>query len=590
MDESYVAALIAVWEEVRAALGDRFATLAPELSARIETYLNAPDRESAAQAEVAVEDWIASHAPALDSTIRLQMILAMDAPAVSFDLESLGGRTHVDWQRILQSIAPAVDTGASGSKGAASTTTSKGMDTPGDAESAAAAIGWPVPSADAPAQSPNPPISDLQSPISHSPLITRYTDIACPRRVWVEAPRLTVTVQLTVDLPTRSAAVSKLDVRPDAPVAIRLTAPAFDALNATDQATEILPDADSPPVLFHLKPRVAGPAQLVFDFRQAGNPVGTAVVDIDVTPYEVAAAPEARGGFALAMPQGIDAPDLLLYIHYDTSAGVPQLRFTLDEPRRGLATPFEPVPLLSDPATYAADLYRSLSRLAAEAGGDADNAALQAEIADEVRRLGYKVWRLLIPSGLKDLYLANRTAWQGRTLLVISDEPHIPWELAWPHDTATGARDDAPWSVSLRLLRWLRRDAVSRGYGGPAAALPFQAVACVAPTNTGLHLLEAERSFVLGLLAARAPAAMPARRRPRAAPCCACCARAATTGCMWSRTASRPPASTSPAPSNWRTTTCCPTISSTPTWRGTSPPRGRASCSTFATAGARCGG
>ncbi|MCB9123500.1 MAG: hypothetical protein H6643_03155, partial [Caldilineaceae bacterium] len=152
---------------------------------------------------------------------------------------------------------------------------------------------------DAPAQSP---ISNL--PISTPPLTTRYTDISCPRRVWVEAERVSVVVQLTVDMPTRSAAVSALAVRPDAPVAIRLTAPAFDALNALDQPAEILPEADSPPVVFHLKPRVAGPTRLEFDFRQAGNPVGTAVVDIEITPYAVADAQEARGGFALAMPQG----------------------------------------------------------------------------------------------------------------------------------------------------------------------------------------------------------------------------------------------------------------------------------------------
>src|SRR5690606_21635895 len=100
MGESYVAALIAVWEDLRAALGERFEALAPDLSNLIEAYLTARDTEAAAQAEVAVEDWIAEHAPSLDGAIRLQMILAMDTPAVSFDLESLTGRTQVDWQRI----------------------------------------------------------------------------------------------------------------------------------------------------------------------------------------------------------------------------------------------------------------------------------------------------------------------------------------------------------------------------------------------------------------------------------------------------------------------------------------------------------
>ncbi len=507
MDESYIAALITLWEELRAALGDRFETLAPELSNLIDAYLRADDKERAAQAEVAVEDWIAEHVPALDHSIRLQMNLAMDTPALSFDLEVPSDRDRVNWTSIRQSLTQAIDTGSPGAA-ATSTATSKGIEPAGDTDRAAAADDLPVPPADTgplPVLGPPPAIAT----------VTRYTDISCPRRVWVEAERISVVVQLTVEMPTRSATVAQLAVRPDAAVAIRLTALAFDALNALEQTAEILPDSDSPPVVFHLKPRVAGPTRLEFDFRQAGNPIGSAVVDIEVTPYAVAETSEVRGGFAMAMPQGLDAPDLLLYIQYDTSTATPLLRFTLEETAHGVVSLFEPVPLHSDPAAYAADLYRTLSELADDAGREADDADLQAEIADEVRRLGYRLWRQLIPRGLKERYLADRAAWQGKTLLVVSDEPHIPWELVWPQEGEE--RDEAPWSVSLRLLRWLRPDAVNRYYAGPATALPFQAVACVAPSNTRLQMLDRERTFVLGLLPARhghdaSPAS--AERRP----------------------------------------------------------------------------
>jgi len=489
MDESYIAALIAVWEKLRAALGDRFETLVPELSNRIESYLTAVDPEHAAQAEVAVEDWIDEHVPALDSTIRQQMVLSLDTP----DLES-GRRIQASWQSILQAIASAVDTGRPNNTGGTAETR-KGIEPAGDTERT---VGWPLPPADFTAL---PSASLPAAPAPAVATVTRYTDISCPRRVWVEAERISAVVQLTVEMPTRSAALSQLAVRPDAPMAIRLTAPAFDALNDWEQTAEILPDADSPPVVFHLKPRIAGPARLTFDFRQAGNPVGSAVVDIEVTSSAVAETNEARGGFAVAMPQNIDAPDLLLYIQYDTSTATPLLHFTLEETAHGIVSRFEPVPLRGDPAAYAATLYRTLSELADDAGRAAGDAARQDEIASAVRRLGYQLWRQLIPRGLKEHYLAHRVAWEGKTLLLLSDEPHIPWELVWPQENA--GRDDAPWSVSLRLLRWLRPDAVSRYYAGPAAALPFQAVACVAPTNTNLQMLEEERTFVLGLLPAR---------------------------------------------------------------------------------------
>ena len=362
------------------------------------------------------------------------------------------------------------------------------------------------------AQSLNPSI--YQSPNLQSPLTTRYTDIACPRRVWIGAERLAVVVRLTVAPPTRSAALQALSVREDAPVQIRLTAPAFDLLNAGDQATPILPDADSPPVVFDLKPRVAGPTSLVFDFRQAGNPVGTAVAPIEITAYEVVDAPERRGGAALQLPAGIAPPDLILTIQYDTTGGAPRLLMMLEETATAHVTSFDPVALHRDPAQVATALYSDLTTLAEQAADYADDhtddhtdshatpAAVLAELNDAVQQIGFTLWKTLIPAGLKELYLAHQAAWADKTLLVVSDEPHIPWELVWPYNPATGQADAAPWAMTLRLLRWLRRDAVSSGYAGPPAVIPLRRLACVAPAHTGLAYLADERDFLRELLRA----------------------------------------------------------------------------------------
>ena len=347
---------------------------------------------------------------------------------------------------------------------------------------------------------------NLESPNLQSPTTTRYTDIACPRRVWIGAERLAVVVRLTVAPPTRSAALQSLSVREDAPVQIRLTAPAFDLLNAADQPTPILPDADSPPVVFDLKPRVAGPTNLVFDFRQAGNPIATAVAPIEITPYAVFDAPERRGGAALHLPAGIDPPDLILTIQYDTTGGAPRLLMTLEETATAHVTSFDPTPLRRDPAQAAAALYADLTSLAEQAADyaddHADNAAFLAELNDAVLQIGFTLWKTLIPAGLKELYLARQATWADKTLLVVSDEPHIPWELVWPYNPATGQADAAPWAVSLRLLRWLRRDAVSSGYAGPPAVIPLRRLACVAPAHTGLAYLADERDFLRQLLRA----------------------------------------------------------------------------------------
>ncbi|HHY55069.1 MAG TPA: CHAT domain-containing protein [Chloroflexi bacterium] len=501
MNTSYVNTLLKLMDDLRAALGAEYDRLAPALQTLIDAYLAASNRDAQAWAEADVEDWVAEHAPEVDRAVRLQMVIdaapTSSAPGANDENlaewlqdvgESARRRAVEGYAQILQSIASLFDTGAHGIPKSMQAYESSAEDIVG----AEIRESRPTDS--------NPPISE--SPISQSPITTRYTDIACPRRVWIGAERLAVVVRLTVAPPTRSAALQAFSVRVDAPVQIRLTAPAFDLLNAADQSTPILPDADSPPVVFDLKPRVVGPTSLVFDFRQAGNPVGTAVAPIEITSYEVVDAPESRGGAALQLPTGIDPPDLILTIHYDTTGAAPRLLMTLEETAAARVATFDPVPLRSDPAQVAAALYRDLSERAEVAGNLTDDAAFLAECNEEVQQIGFRLWRDLIPAGLKDLYLAQPTAWADKTLLVVSDEPHIPWELVWPYSPASGQADAAPWAVTLRLLRWLRRDAVSTGYAGPPAVIPLRRLACVAPAHTGLaHLME-ERNFLRDLLRA----------------------------------------------------------------------------------------
>ncbi len=488
MNTSYVNALLKLMDDLRAALGAEYDRLAPALQNLIDAYLAAPDRDAEAWAEAAIEDWVADHAPDVDRAVRLQMVIdaaptstspgdqAENATEWLHDLgESTRRRAVEGYAQVLQSISSLFDTGAHSIPTSMQTYEGGAIDI-GGAEIR-----------ESPPTDPTPSISE--SPISQSPPVTRYTDIACPRRVWIGAVRLTVVVRLTAAPPTHSAAVQRFAVRADAPVQVRLTAPAFDLLNAADQSTPILPDADSPPVVFDLKPRVVGPTSLVFDFRQAGNPVGTAVAPIEITSYEVVDAPESRSGAALHLPEGVAPPDLILTIQYDATGGAPRLLMTLEETAAQRLTTFTPVPLRRDPAQAAAALYRELTDLAEQAARYADDAAFLAELNDSVQQIGFNLWRTFIPADLKELYTARRAEWADKTLLVISDEPHIPWELVWPYTLAGGQADDAPWAVTLRLMRWLRRDAVSNGYAGPPgvipASSPLRRLACVAPERTG---------------------------------------------------------------------------------------------------------
>ncbi len=155
-------------------------------------------------------------------------------------------------------------------------------------------------------------LSDRTSSRTRRDLVTRYTDISCPRQVWVEAPRISVVVRLTVRPPEHSAAVEALAVQAALPVSVRVEAPGFEMLNASEQETLVEPDADSAPVVFDLRPHHVGPTRINLDFFQAGNPVGTVSVPVEITTHRVADEPASRLGQALHIDPAAQAPDLML--------------------------------------------------------------------------------------------------------------------------------------------------------------------------------------------------------------------------------------------------------------------------------------
>lgn len=105
---------------------------------------------------------------------------------------------------------------------------------------------------------------------------------------------------------------------------------------------------------------------------------------------------------------------------------------------------------------------------------------------------------------MQQLYLAEREQWRGKTVLLWSDEPHIPWELVWPYDNSCKDGDDeGPWCTSLRLTRWLRRNGQGDGNEGAPLTVALSALSVLAPTYTLLPDLAAaqhEQRFLASLI------------------------------------------------------------------------------------------
>jgi hypothetical protein len=211
-------------------------------------------------------------------------------------------------------------------------------------------------------------------------------------------------------------------------------------------------------VQFRLVGERVGPGRVMVDLDQDGRPVGSVDLAVEVGGQTDEAAPaptvEVRLGDCLR------PPDVTLTVH-EHRYTLGRLHFTL----------FSRHPLLRDlPWVNHGDL--GTVELRQETIGCVERQLALTNgwgEADRTRRLadlGNSLYDQVLPERLQALCwpLAERGV---HSLLVLSDEPHVPWELIKPYrlNNTTGRREELPfWGETFALARWLR---------GPSAADRF---------------------------------------------------------------------------------------------------------------------
>ena len=131
--------------------------------------------------------------------------------------------------------------------------------------------------------------------------------------------------------------------------------------------------------------------------------------------------------------------------------------------------------LNADVADWVDNQLHSLGSLACQPGVAVEH------VSATLARVGCNLFEQLLPKTLQDMCWTFRQ--RGiRKVLILSDEPHIPWELIKPHRTDPVAggliAEDVFWGEAFALTRWLRgRPPVQRfsfnrifamAQGGPA--------------------------------------------------------------------------------------------------------------------------
>ena len=197
---------------------------------------------------------------------------------------------------------------------------------------------------------PPPAVPTAPAPPMTVPTVRREADIRCPQRVGIDTPQIEVRVALRVQ--TAGGAVSlPLDLRPDLPVRVRITAPAFLPLGPTALEAQLLPAADSPELVFHLRPQTVGPSRVTFDFSQGDHPLVTVSLLVEITAGSGADSPPALPT-PLPVPPALAPADLRLYVHYTgmDGPGAPKsLIFTLARTGEEVEQTFAPVYLTAPP-------------------------------------------------------------------------------------------------------------------------------------------------------------------------------------------------------------------------------------------------
>ena len=311
-----------------------------------------------------------------------------------------------------------------------------------------------------------------------------HSDVHCPGEVSIFDQNIPLRVRLTLQKSADTVLDTTVAVTFDTPepqmLQVICYATGFIVDDQTSQATRtilVYPGRDSQWAVFLLNPLPeagAGARRITLDFYHDERPVGTGSFEIEVRdrpPVKperpllpaalVGGAGDTRGegelfsNIVFALPAAVKT-DFVLRIALDASATL--LSYTLHSPTGKLGLVHEPVgsiKLQMDARTYLENTLLGLSQMAR--GSKKNLTAAEAEDnRQHLREIGWGLYEDLFPPQLRQRYRQISQLQQpagSLSLLIVSDEPWIPWEMVLPHE------DDLPnedfLCATFKLARWL---------------------------------------------------------------------------------------------------------------------------------------
>lgn len=349
--------------------------------------------------------------------------------------------------------------------------------------------------------SPAPPAGETRG----GPSVQLYTYVDFPLTISSRSDvKYPLVVQLVRDRPRDSRGEGEVSISFAAEVEyvdVVVRAPAFEEVSgygagardgpAFRRTIAVPRDGDSQPAVFllQLADDRTGPQWVSVDFYHRGRNAGSLTLEVEVAGFQFwrgrtrraelasddeGGAPPSFGpasvvravdGVTIQQGTPLPAADVELRIVRDADGRT--LHFHLHSQKApeldgqgGGSIVFNE---LSSPGHFFERLVERLSSLAARASADlpGDEAVrMEEEVAD----IGVELYEQLFPEPLRRAYWeikALREAGVVKNLLIVSDEPWIPWELVKPYDVVEGVDvEDDHLAAAWQMSRWLSGAAV----------------------------------------------------------------------------------------------------------------------------------